>query len=180
MSTREIEMCQMYRDGKTLQEIGDVYGVTRERVRQLIRPLGVTWKDGGFHKTAAAKKQANDEKAAARREARALRVYGCSYAELKRINYGMQLSDIGSPAYKYMRDRCNNVKLGRAFKLTLPEWVGLFEQAGGLLHRGLFSDGLVLSRVDKSGDCVMGNVRVLTLSENTRDTRLREHRSAAA
>ena len=30
-------------DGKTLQEIGDIYGATRERVRQVMRELGVPY-----------------------------------------------------------------------------------------------------------------------------------------
>ncbi len=33
---RDLEMCKMYAAGHTLQEIGDQYGVTRERARQII------------------------------------------------------------------------------------------------------------------------------------------------
>ncbi|MER6572547.1 sigma factor-like helix-turn-helix DNA-binding protein [Streptomyces sp. NPDC001093] len=33
---RDMEMCKMYAAGRTLQEIGDQYGVTRERARQII------------------------------------------------------------------------------------------------------------------------------------------------
>lgn len=33
---RDLAMCRAYADGKTLQEVGDQYGLTRERVRQIL------------------------------------------------------------------------------------------------------------------------------------------------
>lgn len=39
---REFEMVERYRSGETLQEIGDSYGITRERVRQLIKKTGTS------------------------------------------------------------------------------------------------------------------------------------------
>lgn len=38
---RTQEMTQMYEAGSTLQQVGDKYGVTRERVRQLLEEVGV-------------------------------------------------------------------------------------------------------------------------------------------
>lgn len=39
---RSVEMARLYvEQGLTLQEIGDRYGITRERVRQLIKPFGL-------------------------------------------------------------------------------------------------------------------------------------------
>lgn len=44
---REIKMAEMYKEGKTMQEIGDMYGMSRERVRQLVRKVGVSGKSLG-------------------------------------------------------------------------------------------------------------------------------------
>ena len=182
MKTREETMCTMYRDGRTLQEIGDAFGVTRERVRQLIRPLGVMRTDGGIHITAIANQRRRNARLSESRDARSMATYGCGYAETKRLNYGMDFADIGSPAFAYTRDRINHTRRDKTFELTFPQWSALFEAAGGVFNRGRFADGLVLSLRDKRGNFVMGNVRVITLSENTRETRLQEmqrKRSAA-
>lgn len=50
LDEREIEMTILYKEGKTLQEIGDLYGITRERVRQLLKRHGITGSDGGLSK----------------------------------------------------------------------------------------------------------------------------------
>ncbi len=50
-SERALAMATLYRDdGKTLEEIGAQYGITRERVRQLIEPLGLTGADSGYRR----------------------------------------------------------------------------------------------------------------------------------
>lgn len=38
---RDKEMAELYKAGKNLREIGDMYGITRERVRQILVRLGV-------------------------------------------------------------------------------------------------------------------------------------------
>ncbi|GAA0415393.1 hypothetical protein GCM10008934_02930 [Virgibacillus salarius] len=48
---REMEMAERYKNGETLQEIGDHYGLTRERVRQLINKVGVSGKSTGRYPT---------------------------------------------------------------------------------------------------------------------------------
>lgn len=42
LAERNKSICQMYVDGHTLQEVGDKYGVTRERIRQILVKNGVT------------------------------------------------------------------------------------------------------------------------------------------
>ena len=44
---REAVICALYREGRTLQEVGDVFGLTRERVRQILRRAGVPPEAGG-------------------------------------------------------------------------------------------------------------------------------------
>jgi len=41
MLEREQQMKELRLQGKTLQEIGDIYSITRERVRQILKKLGV-------------------------------------------------------------------------------------------------------------------------------------------
>ena len=46
-TSRAESMAEMFKQGKTLQEIGDHFCISRERVRQLLKQVGVSGKDGG-------------------------------------------------------------------------------------------------------------------------------------
>lgn len=46
-SERGLQMAELFRSGKTLQEIGDQFGVTRQRVHGVLKRQGITWRDGG-------------------------------------------------------------------------------------------------------------------------------------
>lgn len=41
VSERNAEICRLYTGGLTLQQVGDHYGLTKERVRQILREAGV-------------------------------------------------------------------------------------------------------------------------------------------
>lgn len=45
---REAVICTLYQEGKTLQEVGDVFGLTRERIRQILRRAGISKAAGGI------------------------------------------------------------------------------------------------------------------------------------
>ena len=49
-------MVTLFTDGATLAEIGQRYGVTRERVRQILAHVGVTRIEGGSHVRAQRKR----------------------------------------------------------------------------------------------------------------------------
>lgn len=44
---RNAAICEAYKAGRTLQQIGDEYSMTRERVRQIVRSAGITRHEGG-------------------------------------------------------------------------------------------------------------------------------------
>jgi len=55
--SRNCEMCQMYLDGHTLQQVGERFGITRERVRQILVKNGVAER---FTSTKAIKAQRDE------------------------------------------------------------------------------------------------------------------------
>lgn len=44
---RQARMVELFRSGLTLEEVGDEFDLTRERVRQIITSAGVTASEGG-------------------------------------------------------------------------------------------------------------------------------------
>lgn len=75
-------IAERYKRGETLQRIGDSYGISRERVRQILRKCTpVLERDGGAAVVAEQKRR--DQ--AARRDQAYMEKFGCGWEEYKRI-----------------------------------------------------------------------------------------------
>lgn len=155
---RELKMAEMYRQGLTLQKIGDHFGVTRERVRQLIGRHGLDGDDGGRQKVrerTLARKRAVDD-------ARDLAKYGLTREQRR------HLSRIGAMKAFHEQER-NAAHRNIEWKLSLSDWWSVWEASGKWEQRGRSGDGYVMSRVRDDGPYELGNVHIQTLRENSRE-----------
>lgn len=167
-------MASLYKEGKTLQEIGDKHGVTRERARQVLKVLGVKKEDGGLSVRSIPK--AFDE---ARKQARLIAkkkaahesMFGCSDDEILRINgrqwsWSQRKNLKESPAAAYIQQKLNAEKIrGIQFLLTLPEWWRIWQESGHWEQRGP-GKGYCMTRIGDTGPYEVGNVEIKTVSEN--------------
>lgn len=113
MSDRAELMRALYLEGATLQQIGEKFGVTRERVRQILsEQYGITRTDGGASKRAAARRSIHQNKVSER----LMHKWGVSKEEWKKHCDNGLLQ-----AYRYQKN--NAVRRGVQFKLTFPEWL---------------------------------------------------------
>lgn len=166
MKPRNVEraqrMAQLYKSGKTMQEIAQEFGVTRERVRQILFHVGLAGNDGGIAERARQRKillrAAHDK--------RYLDKYGCTYAqylELRVIGRGKSYSTTPTGAFK--TQRCNARQRGIEWKLSLWEWWQIWDASGKWESRGR-GQGYVMSRVNDEGPYSVGNVFIATAIEN--------------
>jgi hypothetical protein len=156
-SPREAQMGALYRSGKTLQEIGDSYGITRERVRQLITKFyGLTAPDGGQHKQTEEKRV----KFEARRNAASLKRVGCNWDQY------LILREAKKPTRAYASQRQNAARRGIAWELNLWQWWSIWQQSGKWSERGR-GNGYMMCRNHDVGPYAVGNVYVATGCENS-------------
>ena len=157
-----------FTQGKTLQEIGTALGITRERVRQIIKKLGLEREDGGAHikslLDARYKKQKTESPTY-------FKTYGCSKALAVEINGGVNLSVTGSPAQKYGRQRQTSKHRDIGWEITFPEWWKVWQDSGHWEHRGRGS-GYCMARIGDCGSYSVDNVEIVTNSENIKDSYL--------
>lgn len=162
-------MADLYRKGKTLQEIGDLYGVSRERVRQLIKKLGVSRHDGGIHLRGKLHAQRRADIKRARRDARFTKTYGCDHATAVSLNDGLNVCSKGSAADQYRFQRHNAQIRGVPWGLTFPQWMQIWTESGHLHERGRSRDAYCMARKHDKGGYVIGNVYITTLANNVSD-----------
>lgn len=153
---------ELYLQGQTLKQIGNSYGVSGERVRQVLKKLGITGKDGKFLKNAKTNK-ANRE---ASRRKRILIIFGCT---LEQYNF---LRDFASdytdtPIFKYCMQRSQAKRRGIDFYLTLWEWWSIWKKSGKYEQRGTNYGQYVMCRNMDSGPYEVGNVFIATCSDNS-------------
>lgn len=154
---RANRMAAMYRGGCTLQQIGEHFGVTRERVRQMMtKHLGIRAEDGG--KTVSAR--ARREKARAAKEAECLARYGCTLAQMKTLR-----ASPGYPIRKFSAQRKNAHRRGIGWGLNLWQWWTIWQESGRWSERGR-GQGYVMCRVSDSGPYEIGNVFIASAIEN--------------
>lgn len=161
---RATAMEAMYRGGKTLAEIGTLYGVTRERVRQILsRHQRMTADEGGQ----AFKARINREKSRVKKEALCQERYGCSLAErrmLLRIGREMVKDGCGryrTPTYAFTSQRSNAKARGIDWSMTLLDWWRVWEASGKWAERGR-GQGFMMCRFGDAGAYEIGNVYIAT------------------
>lgn len=155
---RADRMALMYRQGVTLAKIGNQYGLTRERVRQIIGKTGITAAEGGASKSAEYRREA----AAAKREAVWLAKYGLPYAVVRQL----QADRVTHAFHKHKR---NSDSRGIDFRLTFIAWLSIWQASGKLDQRGRGKGKYVMSRINDAGAYELGNVHIQLATENSRE-----------
>jgi transposase len=150
---RAEKMASMYRQGLTLEKIGQHFRLTRERVRQIIRALGVLPND----KIKTAKGDPAVRKA--RMDAASMLRWGVPYDEKKRYR-----ADGTILAYTNQR----NAAKSRSIEWGLPfvDWLAIWEASGKMALRGRGKGRYVMSRIKDDGGYVLGNVHIQLSTEN--------------
>lgn len=167
---RDAEWVLLYRDGKTLQEIGDMYGVTRERVRQRLARLGLSSSCGGRSMRSLRNVPDKIEKAKAKdtaREAKSHAKYGMGYAEIKKIS-PLPRGRAAHPLRRFGVQRRSARKRGIEWQMTFAEWWGVWQDSGNWAQRGRNAGQFVMARWADDGPYSVDNVYICTVEDNGR------------
>lgn len=171
-----------YRKGKTLQQIGDIFGVTRERIRQVLREAGIERDLGGSRLRGFVRQSELHRKILERETERIAKIevlFGCCFDEAKRIcgsefakaPWGAITRGKKSPGNAYLRQRQSAGKRGIGWNLTLTEWWRIWQESGHWEQRGR-GKGYCMARFGDSGPYAVGNVYICTTGQNFSDSYL--------
>lgn len=159
------KMAALFRSGKTLQEVGGEFGLTRERVRQLF--LKMDYKiNGGASVKSLMRERANIETRGKEKDRQSLDVFGCSYAELLRVQGSASTGESGTPSYAYNQHKSKAQVRNIEWKFTLKTWWKLWEESGKWSERGRGAGKYCMARNGDIGPYSPENVRIITNSEN--------------
>jgi len=158
---RNLAITRLYAGGRTLEEVGSRYGISRERVRQILRLLGVSVGDSLRHQRAQNKLRDVQRKHLDYMK-RIERKYGMSYANFLRINkivngQRRRIVDI------YHYSRCSARRNKTRWNLTFPQWHDIWKHSGKIDYIGRQEGEYILWRIDKTKGFILGNVRVMKL-----------------
>lgn len=157
-TSRDADMQRLFSEGNTLQQIGDRFGITRERVRQILARYGVTKKDGGQHTKALLRRVSITE----RKDRASFAKHGCSYQQY------ITLVSLGVTR-RYGRQKCNAVCRGIAWGFDLWTWWQVWDASGHWADRGR-GHGYVMARKGDCGPYSPENVYIITSAENVKDS----------
>lgn len=168
---RDAEMILMFRDGKTLQEIGDKYGITRERVRQRLNDHGLSGLDGGaalrsLSAIGDAAKRLSE--ARARREQLDFDRWGMSREEISMLS-PLPRKHRKHPIRLYEQQRNSARRRGIGWEITLREWWKVWQESGKWELRGR-GKGYCMARWADDGPYSAENVYICTCGENFSDS----------
>jgi hypothetical protein len=178
---RDKERCQrmaeLYRSGKTLQQIGDEYGITRERVRQLIGFLGLNGSSGGRTLHAVMRAKEKHAQRASKEESKYQKTFGCSKAVFLEIDpvpfvvTNKRRYRKKSPASAYYNQKRNAEVRGIQWEFNFPDWWRVWKDSGKWEKRGR-GRGYCMARHGDSGPYSADNVYICTIGQNFSDSYL--------
>lgn len=152
----------LFKQGKTLREIGSIYGVSGERVRQHLAKYGIKGRDGGrAYKTAAKEKAAKDK-----RDEKYLSKHGCTYDQFVSV-CGERGNGAGSPYLLFLNQKNHAFRRKVEWKLNFWTWWNIWAESGKWEHRGRGKGGYCMCRIGDSGSYELGNVYIDTCVNNS-------------
>ena len=168
---RECRMKELYEAGYTLHQIGVQFGLTRERVRQLLsKHFRFTATDGGASICA----QARREKKRFAEEVRCLAKYGCTkeqYVSIKNVWWKHRNSggswDTG-PLGAFFKQKQSAKQRGIEWHLTLWQWWSCWQVSGKWKQRGR-GHGYAMCRFNDCGPYASDNIYIATCAKNASD-----------
>ena len=147
-----------YRSGETLAQIGNAYGVTRERIRQLLSLRGLNGDCGGA-------KVRRDIRLARRRaslDAKYLAKYGMTRDEYLALR-GDDWRQSPQLRYRYQERAAHQRGIGWEFNFA--SWWKIWSESGKWAQRGR-GYGYVMARFNDNGPYSPDNVKIIKATEN--------------
>lgn len=162
---------ELFKQGNSPAEIARTYGVSRQRITQILKVRGVASKDGGR----AIKSAANRAARASKRAAAHMEKFGCTADELKTTlgHAGTQ-----SPYRCYRQQVGHAQRRGVAFNLTFWAWWCIWSESGKWGDRGRSDTSFCMCRVGDQGAYEEGNVYIASVIHNSTLGRTLAHEQA--
>lgn len=163
---RNLRMAEMYREGKTLEEIGFAFELTRERVRQILSKSGLSRTNGGACYRKGRKDILMRADSRARRQARAASLLGVDYETAVALNGGHHFYAHGTRSSVYLHQKRSARTRNIEWAINFAEWCAVWDESGkwGLRGRGKFN--YCMSRKADTGPYSVENVRIITNEQN--------------
>lgn len=158
-----------FRAGDTLESIAVSFGITRQRVWQILTKRGIGGEDGGRTARARTKQEA----VIAARRVRVARQFGCDlalYDEVRRI--GLEMARQGraykqTPLGAYCQQRNTAADRGIAWELNFEQWWRLWSDSGKWADRGRGVGKYVMCRRGDVGPYSAANAFIALATYNT-------------
>lgn len=156
-------MKQRFIGGSTLLDIADDFGITKQRVQQVLKgKFNLTAADGGF----AINKQQKAVSAVAKKERDHIERWGMSIADMNSISE-FHRTDRRHPLVKYNHQKRNAKLRGVSWEFTFEQWWNVWQKSGKWEERGRCK--YVMSRYGDTGSYGANNVEIITHSQNVKD-----------
>ncbi|QHJ76797.1 MAG: hypothetical protein [Bacteriophage sp.] len=152
------EICNAYKSGKTLSEVAVIYGVSTERIRQILEMHGLNGKSGGVSKKVEARKIKEEE--------RFMMKHGCTREQFDSIK-GHYTEKTKSPWCAFKSQRRNAISRGVEWKFVFWDWWRVWMESGKWEFRGRGQCCYCMCRIGDSGAYEIGNVYIGTVSHNS-------------
>lgn len=163
---RNYAIINMFKNGKTFQDIASLYKLSRQRIQQIVSGRNLKAIDGGYKKKLEIKRHKKRNKY----WAKYLKNYKCTRQEYEYIMMGEPvIVDRYNKAYCFTQHKLNSKRRGIDFKLSFPEWWKIWEDSGMFYKRGTCFGEYVMSRYKDSGAYEVGNVCIKLATENIRE-----------
>lgn len=158
-SDRIRQMAALYESGRTLNQIGQKFGITRERVRQILtKHRGFNGASGGQH----AKAKQNRARFEAKRDQTSIAKWGCDWKQYA------QLRAMQKPTRAYASQKRNAKKRGIDWELSLWQWWTIWRASGHWRSRGR-GYGFQMCRKGDQGPYSVDNVYIASGAVNIQD-----------